>query len=202
MSASRAEQQFTEQQLTERQVTQFAELGVQYYVAARSAAWAGLLPVCGNLYHHALEMLLKAALSRNHSLEKLKRTFSHNLIELWKSFKVSFPSTELSQFDATIAEIKDFEEIRYPDEVKSGVTIRLEWVANPAEMVASSPPMFAAYLTHRDQPYVLYPPAVDRLVLEIFRASSLSPKAFTMALKPDVLKTLADSNPVAAELLP
>jgi hypothetical protein len=61
MSASRSEQQFTEQQLTERQVTQFAELGVQYYVAARSAAWG--LPVCRNLYHHALEMLLKAGLS-------------------------------------------------------------------------------------------------------------------------------------------
>ena len=33
-------------------------LGVQYYVAARAAAWAGLLPVCGNLYHHSIEMSL------------------------------------------------------------------------------------------------------------------------------------------------
>src|ERR1700693_1186113 len=35
----------------------FFDLGIQYYIAARlSVVLAGLVPVCGNLYHHALEM--------------------------------------------------------------------------------------------------------------------------------------------------
>ena len=38
---------------------EFMKLGVQYYAAARSSAWAGLW-VCGNLYHHSIEMFLKA----------------------------------------------------------------------------------------------------------------------------------------------
>jgi hypothetical protein len=35
---------------------EFMRLGTQYYIAARYVAWAGLLPVSGNLYHHAIEM--------------------------------------------------------------------------------------------------------------------------------------------------
>jgi hypothetical protein len=60
---------------------EFMKLGVQYYVAARSAAWAGLLPVCGNLYHHTLEMFLKAGLSRKYSLRELQKKFGHRLID-------------------------------------------------------------------------------------------------------------------------
>jgi hypothetical protein len=39
-----------------REDEEFMKLGVQYYVAARSAVMAQLLPVCGNLYHHSLEI--------------------------------------------------------------------------------------------------------------------------------------------------
>jgi hypothetical protein len=45
---------------------EFMRLGVQYYIAARSAAWAGLLPVCGNLYHHSIEMFLKSGIARTY----------------------------------------------------------------------------------------------------------------------------------------
>src|SRR5262245_52180009 len=40
----------------------FYDCGMQYYVAARFAARAGLVPTHGNLFHHAIEMCLKAAL--------------------------------------------------------------------------------------------------------------------------------------------
>jgi hypothetical protein len=39
------------------------------------------MPVCGNLYHHALEMFLKAGLSRKYSLAELKSKFVHKLFD-------------------------------------------------------------------------------------------------------------------------
>ena len=40
----------------------FCGLGTQYYIAGRQAAMARLIPVYGNLLHHAVEMFLKGAL--------------------------------------------------------------------------------------------------------------------------------------------
>jgi hypothetical protein len=40
----------------------FCDLATQYYVAGRLAARGGLVPVHGNLFHHAIEMYLKATL--------------------------------------------------------------------------------------------------------------------------------------------
>ena len=68
----------------------FLKLGIQYYTAARWAALAKLMPVCGNLYHHAIEMFLKARLSQNYTLEQLSHHhFSHKLDKLWDTFKSS-----------------------------------------------------------------------------------------------------------------
>lgn len=39
-----------------------AEYAAQYYVAGRLTARAELIPIYGNLLHHAVEMFLKAAL--------------------------------------------------------------------------------------------------------------------------------------------
>jgi hypothetical protein len=36
----------------------------QYYVAARFLVHAQCIPVCGNLFHHAVEMLLKGGLAK------------------------------------------------------------------------------------------------------------------------------------------
>ena len=44
----------------------FATAG-QYYVVGRFAAFAGLIPITGNLLHHAVEMFLKGGLSKNGS---------------------------------------------------------------------------------------------------------------------------------------
>jgi hypothetical protein len=80
----------------------FMDLGVQYYAAARAAVMANLFPVCGNLYHHAIEMLLKAGLSQKLSLSELKE-FRHKLPKLWKRFKSEFPS--IDQFDDVIVKL-------------------------------------------------------------------------------------------------
>jgi len=117
----------TDAERREKIDAEFMRLGVQYYVAARSTACAGLLPVCGNLYHHALEMFLKAGLSRKYSLAELKRC-RHKLSDIWNAFKTDFRSTALLQFDETVAEIAKFEEIRYPDNVlEHGAQMLVDW---------------------------------------------------------------------------
>ena len=180
----------TDAERREKIDAEFMRLGVQYYVAARSTACAGLLPVCGNLYHHALEMFLKAGLSRKYSLAELKRC-RHKLSDIWNAFKTDFRSTALLQFDETVAEIAKFEEIRYPDNVlEHGAKMQVDWGPIPAQIGASSPPL-----------YKLYPKNLDRLVWGIFSASCRNPLFFTTRLKPDVRDMLARDNPVAAQLL-
>lgn len=170
---------------------EFMGLGVQYYIAARYAALARLLPVCGNLYHHALEMFLKAGLSRKHSLESLRsKKFRHKLIDIWNAFKADFPSPELLQFDTTIADIDDFEEIRYPDKVlKNGAQMMIDWGSIPTQ-------------SNRSEPiYRLHVNDLDCLIGEIFRASSRNPLFFTCGLSRDAREVLARDNPVAMQLL-
>jgi len=62
------------------------DLATQYYVAARFSAFAGLLPVYGNLFHRAIEMFLKGYLSSQLTLAELKN-FHHNLQRIWNRFK-------------------------------------------------------------------------------------------------------------------
>jgi hypothetical protein len=170
---------------------EFMKLGVQYYVTARQSAWSGLW-VCGNLYHHALEMFLKAGLSRKYSLRELRKQFGHELIAIWNAFKADFPSPALLEFDATIADIAGFEDIRYPDRVlKYGVQIRIDYRSVPQQSARSSPPEYKLDFYE-----------IDRLVGAIFGVSSLNPLFFTMGLKPDVQAMLARDNPAAAQLLP
>ena len=82
--------------MTAREDEEFLNLGIQYYAAARSAVLAGLLPVFGNLYHHAIEAFLKARLSQKFTLKQLKdekQGAGHKLPLLWNSFKAEFPGT-------------------------------------------------------------------------------------------------------------
>ena len=75
--------------------------------------------VPGNLFHHAVEMLLKGLLSRTVSLKDLKdrKKFGHSLLKLWPAFKALFPVENLIEFDQMIDELERFESIRYPDEI-------------------------------------------------------------------------------------
>jgi hypothetical protein len=175
-----------------REDKEFMRLGVQYYVASRSAPWAGLLPVCGNLYHHTLEMFLKAGLSRKRSLLELKKQFSHRLIDIWNAFKADFPSTTLLQFDTTIADIEEFEDVRYPNNVlKNGAQMLVDWKSTPVQIVGpSAPPMYRLNVND-----------IDRLIGEIFGVSSRNSLFFTSSLKPDARAMLARDNPVADQIL-
>jgi hypothetical protein len=105
----------------EWQARQFVAAGVQYYIAARGAALAGLMPVSGNLFHHAIEMILKAGII-THSVtmpfattQKQLRSLSHDLDKIWKAFQACYPDATLGAFDPLIVDLDRWEDIRYPD---------------------------------------------------------------------------------------
>jgi hypothetical protein len=187
----------------------FMRLGVEYYISARLAAQAGL-SVCGNVYHTSLEMLLKAGLSRKNSLEQLHKIYYHKLIKIWDAFKLDFPDAALNEFNATVAHVARFNNLRYPDArfeelgypdkalipdtvLKEAVRVEVVYRgATPGtSRKASSTPTYR--FCYDD---------VDRLIAAIFQASSRNPAGFMGSLKPQVREIMENGNPAAKQLFP
>jgi hypothetical protein len=105
----------------EWQAREFVAAGVQYYIAARAAALAGLMPVSGNLFHHAFEMILKAGVITHNvtmpfaTSQRTLRNLGHDLKKIWNAFQVCYPGDTLGAFDPLIADLNRWEDIRYPD---------------------------------------------------------------------------------------
>src|SRR5947207_604246 len=103
------------------------KIGLQYYIAGRSAALCQQIPVAGNLFHHAIEMLLKGDLAKVQSLGELKK-LSHSLARIWVEFKAKHPAETLTPYDALIIDLDKIEELRYPDSVmRNGAAISMGW---------------------------------------------------------------------------
>ena len=98
-------------------VNEFFRYGSQYYLAGRFGMFAGLMPVAASLHHHAIEMLLKGALSKSMILEELRFKLRHRLPKIWKRFKKVANHPSLSRFDKVIKELSKFDDIRYPDKL-------------------------------------------------------------------------------------
>ena len=148
--------------------THFAQLAVQYYVAGRSAAISQMIPVLGNLLHHAVEMSLKAALAPSLTMRDLKG-LSHNLPKIWDQFKAHFPNMKSSSFDAVVAALHKFEELRYPDSIMAkGAMMQLvlfrEHVGSESTQDTGSPSYF---LVLED---------IDALQELIFKAANINPR--------------------------
>ncbi len=177
--------------------THFLRLGVQYYTAARSAVLAELSPVTGNLYHHAIEMLLKARLSQKRSLEELSRPpFGHKLLGLWSAFKAESPAAGLDQFDETVANLDPFEMIRYPDAmIEQGADIVIMW--DPGSVSRTHAP------GRTPEPrYHLVVTAIDRLVARIFEVSSRNPLFFTSGMNEYAKRAITRDNPARGVWFP
>jgi len=96
----------------------FCDLATQYYISGRLAAKCFLVPVYGNLLHHAVEMFLKAVLVGTLSIDEMKnKKYGHDLTALWARFKEKENDTALDRFDQTIKNLHAFDSIRYPDEI-------------------------------------------------------------------------------------
>ena len=153
----------------------FISSAIDYYVAGRFAVFAGLNPTAGNLLHHAVEMSLKAALSkRGRSLGDLKR-LGHRLEDIWREFKAQHPAnpSDLKEFDPVIAGLGRFEEIRYPDRiVKQGMLCEISRGPRPAAATGLQP-------TH-----ALYLGEIDHMVGKVFELASVNFQAFTPVMPP------------------
>jgi hypothetical protein len=152
----------------------FAQLAMQYYVAGRAAAIHQLIPVLGNLLHHAVEMSLKAALAASQSLSQLKG-LGHSLPKLWGAFAAQYPAAALPQFQAAVNALHRFEDLRYPDSaLVDGAMMQL--VLHRAHVVNPGPS------GHGVPEYVLVLEDIDELEEAIFAATNLNPQFFTGSL--------------------
>ena len=157
---------FTQEQMDEsfrQSYWDFAiRYGLQYYVAGRFATANRFTPICANLLHHAVELLLKACLSYDDSRETIEKYrdkkggYEHNILLLWDVFKKRQPAPGPVEFDAIVAALHDFEEIRYPENlIRNGAIIRINpFVEEPIRADGQVP----------ERSYNLTLPQIDRLV--------------------------------------
>lgn len=150
---------------------EFFGLGVQYYIAARFAASAQLLPVTGNLFHHAIEMMIKGELA-TYLTERQRRDLSHDLNQLWREFKRRTNSEQsLERFDTVVARLAQFEDIRFPERIVSeGMTCVIGFGEFASTDYGDG---------HRGPRYELFVGEVDALVKAILEASHVNPVFFT-----------------------
>jgi hypothetical protein len=148
----------------------FFKQATSYYVSGRYAALSHLMPVAGNLLHHAVEMYMKGALSPSLTSSEL-RDLGHDLRRTWKKFKAIFNDRRLDAFDSAVAKLHKFERIRYPDTiVDEGMTYQL--VVLRAEVIVTvggSSPVPGYLLVLED---------VDELVGILFEKANLRPGAY------------------------
>jgi len=145
----------------------FLRSAIGYYAAGRYAVFAQL-PVSGNVLHHAVEMFLKAGLSRTLELDALKK-FGHKLPALWTEHRRAFPSTPDEPWTSVVDALDDFEELRYPDSIlKYGAEIRIGRGQRPAVEYTTTP--------QPEKRYVLWLGEIDRLIAIIIEHSPFNPK--------------------------
>ena len=162
----------------------FMEYGCQYYATAKFAMHAQRFPVCGNLFHHAIEMALKGGLARKRKISELKY-MRHNLKALWRAFKVEFPDPGLARHDKTISRLDKFEAIRYP-EMTGSIAIAADWFSDPPPVTTSG-----GFKTPKQYPLVVR--NIDNLIADVFKATSWKPSLF-MGLNPAALGAISRHN--------
>jgi hypothetical protein len=169
-------------------IDEFFKIGCQYYIAARFAAFAWFHPVVGNLFHHAIEMYLKGALSKTRGLSDLRK-LSHNLPSIWSAFKAGATDPSLDRFDAIIAGLHDYEELRYPDSVLTkGMESAIHIVRSSLSTVGAA--TSATSLPH----YQVCVEDIDELTDVIFAAAGRNPKAYLLSLNNIAREFLTKDN--------
>ena len=138
-----------------------AQAGSDYYLAARFAMKAQRV-ASGNLFHVAVEMLLKSGLAKKgHTEAELKdrKRFGHSLDKLWQAFKTDYPAPALARHDTTVLSLDKFEDIRYPPDHSLAVTIQWDGPTYPSRLPANT------------KQYTLVVSEIDALVADILAAT-------------------------------
>jgi hypothetical protein len=146
----------------------FVKSGYEYYSNARFAMHTQSTYIVGNLFHHAVERLLKAGLAKNgKSLEQLER-MKHNLKRLWRAYKRDYPNAALPRHDKTINKLDKHEDIRYPNPDLGPTGVSMQWSGEPEAVTASGP-------MKSPKQYAMAVSDIDDLVADILRTSSWDP---------------------------
>lgn len=166
----------------------FFTLGIQYYVAGRSAALMRLVPVSGDLLHHAVEMLLKGDLSAETTPEELRTNAGHKLPILWAMFKKRHGGGPSAECDHVIEKLHAFEDIRYPNRIVAegaSMSVGIGGTAFPYPDESSWP---------HEPSYTIDVSDVDRLVSIIFDFSPYNLAFFTAKLTSNAKQILTEGN--------
>ena len=148
------------------QAVMFAENACQYYATARFAMYAQRLPVCGTLFHYAVELALKGGLARKRELAELK-DMGHSLQVLWRASKMITPTRTYTGTTRPSRMVDKFYVLRYPG-TKGSIAIYADWSVMPV-MAKTSGGLRAP------KHYPLIVSDVDDLFADIFRAASWNP---------------------------
>jgi len=148
---------------------EFFYLATQYYAIGKFAMSASLDPVSGILFHHALELYLKGALSLRMD-ETKRRDLGHQLHALWSEFKNMASYPELAKFDGAVKVLQKFEEIRYPERI----------VRNGMRLVISLRPIDSGVIEKYDEQsaphYVLPFDQMDSLIRIVIGSTGKDPE--------------------------
>jgi hypothetical protein len=165
----------------------FVRSGYEYYANARFAMQAQSISVCGNLFHHAVEMLLKADLAKNGKTLDELASMRHNLKRLWRAYKRNYPAADLSRHDRTINRLDKYEDIRYPDPSLGSIGVNIAWSGEPGNVKVYGRGM------RSPKQYAVVVSDIDDLVADIIRTSLWNPGAF-VGTNPAALEAIRRNN--------
>jgi hypothetical protein len=172
---------------SDRHAILFIQHACQYYAAARFAMHAQCTPVCGILFHHTVEMLLKGGLAQKRTLSELE-DMRHRLKLIWRAFKTDFPEPFLKRHDGTISSLAKFDAIRYWDAAvfRHGVGMTAQW-ERPIHQVVT-------YGTGKSPKQLMVVVSdIDDLVTDVLKAASWNPGTF-MGTNPFALEAITRHN--------
>jgi len=164
----------------------FVKSGCEYYTTARFAMHAQRSLICGNLFHHAVEMLLKGGLAKNgKGLPELAR-MGHSLKKLWRTYKADHPDVDLERHNKTINRLDKYEDIRYPNPALHSIGVSLQWSGEPAEVKT-----YGGLRTPKQ--YAVVVSDIDDLIADVLKTSSWNPGVF-MGTNPAAVEAIKREN--------
>ena len=174
--------------------SKFLSLGLEYFILARNSVFIGLQTICGVMYHHAFELLLKSHFEKDHTTQQLKDDFGHKLKKLWKEFKKKFHHENLSRFDELIVDIDRWEGIRYLDFPKEISALAFTTHFNRDDMEKVKKNMVKLRKNGQELYSFMFDDA-DELFSVILRLSPIKPEyAKSMLIKKEAQKIYLNQN--------
>lgn len=152
-----------------RTADHFWRAGCEYYVSGRQSFLARVGYTAGNIFHHAIEFMLKGQLAIKEDYRNFFQDYGHDLGRAWAAVKKEFPDHDLSGFDQFIETLDEFEDIRYPDLIiEQGGLLSVGTGAPPRQMGPGAP-LQQFHVNVRD---------VDALMAKMFQLFSMNPVCY------------------------